>query len=573
MQTQNVRPHSPERSGSASLPPGAAHVWLPKARGKRDKATDQATRRRTCTLTVPCLGLATGESMQACAAERSRPVRQSFAELLSAKLVSLETDFGLEPKFGLHVIAGQVEISLKSARAAIDHATADDAPALNIRQGAVPPRLQEAEAMRLQRAFGINREYALRLLRERAIGSRSSSARRQVHTRTHRRLPVEYHCLEVQDAVEMQSEEPGRPTRANELLARCCQKWALRTAWGLWCRWAAAKAKTAAAPHRRLQCSRLRSNCVATSFKAWRARLSLTAEARRLTSGAQRGKRVMRWAWQHLVRSSVSRGLRIVPLQIAWRIWRTTAFAEATDADRLRRRQLYAALRAWEESAARTKAVLDRPSPLKLASPRTAAAQDQARWLLLRRAWAQWITPCIRSAKAEATFMKHALDKLKVSEVTTKHPPRCANWPNSMLLLYAGEQAPPRMVNLASPSGPICRRPFGTRHAHLRQRCKFPAAPAVHVAVDLSRRCIAGPRSAGQWPCSYAEMRYPLSQQCSVAPLVPCPLRRHGSGQLGSAGWDDVARGHLGREAVREVHGGFGGQRVRGEGGSCSGSR
>ena len=128
----------------------------------------------------------------------------------------------------------------------------------------------------------------------------------------------------------------------------------------------------------------------------------------------------MRWAWQHLVRSSVSRGLRIVPLQVAWRIWRTTAVAEATNAGRRRRCQLYAALRAWEESAARTTAVLDRPLPLKLASPRTAAAQDQARWLLLRRAWAQWRTPCVQSAKAEATLMKHALDKLKVSEVTTK---------------------------------------------------------------------------------------------------------------------------------------------------------
>lgn len=379
-----------------------------------------------CTpLTVPRLGLATGESMQGCAAERSSPpVRRSFAELLSAKLVSLETDFGLEPKFGLHVIAGQVAISLKSARAALGHTSADDAPPLNVRQGAVPPRLQEAEAMRLQRAFGTNREYALRLLRERAIGRRSSSAGRQVHMRTHRRLPIDYHCLEVQDAVETQSEEPGQSTRASELLTRCCQKWALRTAWSSWCRWAAAKAKTAAAPHRRLQCSHLRSN-LATSFKAWRARLSLTAEARRLTSDTRRGKRAMRWAWQHLVRSSVSRGLRIVPLQVAWRIWRTTAVAQATNAGRRRRRQLYAALHAWQQSAARTKAVLDRPLPLKLASRPTAAACDQARWLLLRRAWAQWTSPCIGSAKAEATsVMLHALNELKVSEVST-NPPLC----------------------------------------------------------------------------------------------------------------------------------------------------
>ena len=349
--------------------------------------------------------------MQGCAAERSRPIRRSFAKLLSAKLVSLETDFGLEPKFGLHVIAGQVAISLKSARAAIGHATADDAPPLNIRQGAVPPRLQEAEAMRLQRTFGINREYALRLLRERAIGRRSSSARRQVPTHTHRRLPVDYHCLEVQDAVETQSGEPGRPTRASELLARGCQKWALRTAWSSWCRWAAAKAKTAATPHWGLQCSRLRSNGVATPFKAWRARLSLTAHAHRLMSDTRQGKRAMRWAWQHLVRSSVSRGLRIVPLQVAWRIWRTTAVAEATKADRQRRCQLYAALRAWQESAARTKAVMD--LPLKLASRPTA---DQARWLLLRRAWAQWMSPCVRSAKADTTLVKHALNKLEVSE-------------------------------------------------------------------------------------------------------------------------------------------------------------
>ena len=357
--------------------------------------------------------------MQGGAAERSRPVRRSFAELLSAKLVSLENDFGLEPKFGLHVIAGQVAISLKSARAAIDHATTDDAPPLNVRRGAVPPRLQEAEAMRLQRAFGINREYALRLLRERAIGHRSTSARRQVHTHTHRRLPVDYHCLEVQDAVEAQSEEPKQLIRASELLARCGQKCALRTAWGLWCRWAAAKAKTAAAPHWRLQGSHLRSNRVATSFKAWRAYLSLTAEARRLMSDTRRGKRVMRWAWQHLVRSSVSRGLRIVPLQLAWRIWRITAVAEATKAGRRRRCQLHAALRAWEESAARTEAVMDRPLPLKLTSRSTAfvgAARNQARWLLLRRAWAQWMLPCVRSAEAEAALVKHALNELEVSE-------------------------------------------------------------------------------------------------------------------------------------------------------------
>ena len=358
--------------------------------------------------------------MQGVVAERSRPGRQSFAELLSAKLVSLETDFGLEPKFGLHVIAGQVAISLKSARAALGHASADDAPPLNVPQGAVPPRLQEAEAMRLQRAFGIDREYALRLLRERAIGRRSTSARRQVRTRTHRRLPVDYCCLEVQDAVETQSEEPGQPTRASELLTRCGQMWALRTAWSSWCRWAAAKANTAAAPHWGLQCSRLRSDSVATSFKAWRARLSLTAEASRLMSDTRQGKRAMRWAWQHLVRSSVSRGLRIVPLQVAWRIWHTTAVAEATKAGRRRRRQLYAALRAWQQSAARTKAVVD----LKLASRPTAAAGDQARWLLLRRAWAQWMSPCIGSTKTDATLVKHTLNKLKVSEVTTT-PPLC----------------------------------------------------------------------------------------------------------------------------------------------------
>ena len=370
---------------------------------------------------MPRLGLATGENMQGCTTERSCPGRQSFAELLSAKLVKLETDFGLEPKFGLHVIAGQVEISLKSARAAFGHAT-DDALPLNVPQGAVPPRLQEAEAMRLQRAFGINREYALRLLRERTIGRRSSSAGRQVHMRTHRRLPVDYHCLEVQDAVETQPGEPGQPARASESLACCGQKWALRTAWSSWCRWAAAKAKTAAAPHRRLQCSHLRSNRVATSFKAWRARLSLTAEARRLTSDTRHGKRAMRWAWQHLVRSCVSRGLRIVPLQVAWRIWRTTAVAEATKAGKRRRCQMYAALRAWQQRAARTKAVLDRPLPLKLASCPTSAACDQARWLLLRRAWVQWMSPCIESAKTDATLVKHTLNKLKVREVTTTPP-------------------------------------------------------------------------------------------------------------------------------------------------------
>ena len=230
--------------------------------------------------------------MQGCAAERSCPVRRSFAELLSAKLVKLENDFGLEPKFGLHVIAGQVEISLKSARAAFGLATAD-APMTVIQQGAVPPRLQEAEAMRLQRDFGITREYALRLLRERGVGRRSTSAGRQVRTRTHRRMPVDYHCLEVQDAVETRPENPGQPTRACELLARCCQKWALRTAWVLWCRWAAAnEAKTAPAPHRRLQCSQLRSNRLATSFKAWRARLPLTADVRRHMSDTRQRKRV-----------------------------------------------------------------------------------------------------------------------------------------------------------------------------------------------------------------------------------------------------------------------------------------
>ena len=51
--------------------------------------------------------------------------------------------------------------------------------------------------------------------------------------------------------------------------------------------------------------------------------------------------------------------------------------------------------------------------PLKLASRPTA---DQARWLLLRRAWAQWMSPCVRSAKADATLVKHALNELEVSE-------------------------------------------------------------------------------------------------------------------------------------------------------------
>ena len=134
-------------------------------------------------------------------------------------------------------------------------------------------------------------------------------------------------------------------------------------------------------------------------------------------SDTRQGKRVMRWAWQHLVRSSVSRGLRIVPLQVAWRIWRTTAVAEATKAGRRRRCQLYAVLRAWEESAARTKAVVDR----QLASRRTAfvgAVRNQARWLQLRHAWAQWMLPCVRPAEAETTLVKHLLNELKVSQVT-----------------------------------------------------------------------------------------------------------------------------------------------------------
>ena len=178
--------------------------------------------------------------MQGCAAERSRPDRQSLAALLSAKLVSLENDFGVDHERGLHVIAGQVAISLKSARAAFGLASAD-APPLVRTGGAVPPRLQEAEARRLQHAFGIKREYALRLLRERAVARLSTSARRQVHTPTHRRLPVDYHCLEVQDAVEMQSgelSELGQPTRTSEFLVRRSQKEVLQTAWGLWCRWA-----------------------------------------------------------------------------------------------------------------------------------------------------------------------------------------------------------------------------------------------------------------------------------------------------------------------------------------------
>ena len=266
--------------------------------------------------------------MQECVAERSRPVRQSFAELLSAKLVSLQNDFAVDRKFGLHVIAGQVAASLLSSRAASGPTTADAPP---IRRGAVPPRLQEAEARRLQHAFGIKREYALRLLRERGVGRLSTSAGRKVYTPTHRRLPVDYHCLEVQDAVEMQSRALGQPTRTSELSFRCCRKGALQTAWGLWRRLAAAKAKREAAPRRRLECSHLRSNRLATSFKAWRARrLSLTAEARRLKCDTQQGKRVMRWAWKHLVRSSVSRGLRIVPLQVAWRIWRASASADRT---------------------------------------------------------------------------------------------------------------------------------------------------------------------------------------------------------------------------------------------------
>ena len=267
--------------------------------------------------------------MQGCAAERSRPVRQSFAELLSAKLVALQKDFAVDRKFGLHVIAGQVATSLLSSRAASGPTTADAPP---VRQGAVPPRLQEAEARRLQHAFGIKREYALRLLSERGVSRLSTSAGRRVPTRTHRRVPVDYHRLEVQDAVEMQSGELGQPTRTSEFLVRCNQKGAaLQTAWGLWCRWAAAKAKRAAAPRRRLECSRLRSKRVATSFKAWQAhRLSLMAAARRLMCDKRQGKRAMCWAWKHLVRSSVSHGLCIVPLQVAWRIWRASTSADRT---------------------------------------------------------------------------------------------------------------------------------------------------------------------------------------------------------------------------------------------------
>ena len=103
--------------------------------------------------------------------------------------------------------------------------------------------------------------------------------------------------------------------------------------------------------------------------------------------------------------------------------------------------------------------------------------------------------------------------------------------------MLAGEQAPLRTVNLAAPASPIRRRPPGTRHAHLCQRCHFPAAPAVHVAVDLSRGGITGSCSAGQWPCAHAQMGGALSQRCSTALIVPCPLRRHDSDQLGSSGW------------------------------------
>ena len=360
--------------------------------------------------------------MQGCAAERSRPVRQSFAELLSAKLVSLQNDFGVDSYYGLHVVAAQVAASLLASRAASGATTADAPP---VRQGAVPPRLQEAEARRLQDAFGIKREYALRLLRERAVARLSTSVRRQVHTPTHRRLPVDYHCLEVQDAVEMQSGELGQPTRISELLARCSQKGTLQTAWGLWCCWAAAKAERAAAPRRRLECSRLRSNRVATSFKTWRAHhFSLMAAARRLMCDTRQAKRVLRWAWKHLVRSSVSRGLRIVPLQVAWRIWCASAVATVTKAGRRRRCQLYVAFHAWQQSFAHTKAVLDRPMSLKLASRRTAfgAARDQTRRLLLRRAWAQFMPQCVRSAEVEATLATHTLKKLKVSEATDPTP-------------------------------------------------------------------------------------------------------------------------------------------------------
>ena len=362
--------------------------------------------------------------MQGCAAERSRPVRQSFAELLSAKLVSLQNDFGVDSYYGLHVIAGQVATSLRLSRAASGATTA----APPVRQGAVPPRLQEAEARRLQHAFGIKREYALRLLRERAVARLSTSAKRQVHTPTDRRLPVDYHCLEVQDAVEMQSgelSELGQPTRTSEFLVRRSQKEVLQTAWGLWCRWAAAKAERAAAPRRRLECSRLRSNRVATSFKTWRAHhFSLMAAARRLMCDTRQAKRVLRWAWKHLVRSSVSRGLRIVPLQVAWRIWRASAVATVTKAGRRRRCQLYVAFHAWQQSFAHTKAVLDRPMSLKLASRRTAfgAARDQTCRLLLRRAWAQFMPRCVRSAEVEATLATHTLKKLKVSEATDPTP-------------------------------------------------------------------------------------------------------------------------------------------------------
>ena len=394
-----------------------------------------APRIESCTLNR-CTSTWLGKSMQGCAAERSRPVRQSFAKLLSTKLVSLQNNFGVDSEFGLRVIAGQVAASLLSSRAASGHTTGDAPP---VQQGAVPPRLQEAEARRLQHAFGIKREFALRLLRERGVARLSTSARRQVHT--HRRLPVDYHCLEVQDAVEMQPGELGQPTRMSEFVVRCSRKGALQTAWGVWCRWAAAKAKRAAAPRRRLEGSGLRSNRVATSFKAWRThRLSFTAAAaRRLHCDTRQGKRAMRWAWKHLVRSSVSRGLRIVPLQVAWRIWRA-------------------------------------------------------------------------SASADRTLATHALNKSKVTEKPApSRPPHRPDLFGSRRA-HAGEQAPPGMVNLASPASPIFRRSLGKWHARLCQRCHCSAAPVVHVTVNFSRRRVAGSRSAGQWSCSHAQMGRALSE-------------------------------------------------------------
>ena len=120
--------------------------------------------------------------------EEARPARPSFARLLSCELLRLKTDYGASRQVGLIIFARRVTTSLAATRTVSAHSgltrgvsfqrlRPEPTAAPPVRPGPVPPRLQHAEAERLQRDHKIRRDYALRLLRERSVGTSSKSRR------------------------------------------------------------------------------------------------------------------------------------------------------------------------------------------------------------------------------------------------------------------------------------------------------------------------------------------------------------------------------------------------------------